>query len=214
MDWENNLIEALERHIKEDPPSDTLYDQQFFENLRKYRPAYHFLADLIVEHIKPTSVIDFGCGCGFILERLLMRGITDVLGIEGSEEVRPFIPESLIDHIGIADVLLVDSIGYDLAITIEVAEHIEEKNAARFVNNICNASDNLIWWTAAAPGQGGTGHINCQSLCWWVDVFGEVGLFEPAWERTYYLKQEMLQNQQLSLGFSWLRDNFMLMRKI
>jgi hypothetical protein len=214
MDWENNIIEALERHIEEDPPSDTMYDKQFYQSLQKYRPAYHFLADLIVAHIKPTSVIDFGCGCGFILEKLMMHGITDVHGIEGSREVQPFIPESLINNIEIADVLLADSAGYDLAITIEVAEHIAKKDSAKFVNNICNASDNLIWWTAAAPGQAGTGHVNCKDLCWWISIFKEVGLFEPNYERTYEIKQAMLQNHQLSLGFSWLRDNFILLEEI
>ena len=214
MNWENNIIEALERHIEEDPPSDTMYDKQFFKNLLKYRPAYHFLADLIAAHIKPTSVIDFGCGCGFILEKLMMHGITDVYGIEGSKEVEPFIPDMLRSNIIIADILLADLSKYDLAITIEVAEHLKTHDSAKFVNNICNASNNLIWWSAAAPGQAGTGHVNCQSLCWWVDVFEEVGLFEPDYERTYYLKQEMLQNRQLSLGFSWLRDNFCLWRKI
>ena len=165
-------------------------------------------------HIKPTRSVDFGCGCGFILEKLLMHGITDVQGIEGSEKVLPFIPESLKDKIVIADVLLYEPKICDLAITIEVAEHLKTHDSAKFVNNICSASDNLIWWTAAPPGQVGTGHVNCQDMCWWVDVFEEVGLFEPDWERTYYLKQEMLQNHQLCVGFPWLRDNFILWSKI
>lgn len=213
--WSDNLIKALEKHVQEDQQSEEMYNSDFFQSLQKYRPIYHFLADVIAAHLKPTSVIDWGCGCGFILEKLKMHGITDLKGIEGSKEVLEFIPENLKENIEIADVLLYKPEKvYDLAITIEVAEHIESRNAAKFVNNICNSSNNMIWWTAAQIGQDGTGHINCQPASYWESIFKEVGLFEPDWEKTYELKQVMLQNQQLALGFPWLRDNFVLWRKI
>ena len=214
MNWEDNLIKALESHIEEDQRDKPVYDEDFFNSLQKYRPTYHFLADIIVEHLKPRSVIDWGCGCGFLLEKLLEHGITDIHGIEGSEAAISSIPKDLIPFIDIADVLLCDAGGYDLAISIEVAEHIKEKNAAKFVNNICNSSNKYIWWTAAVPGQKGTGHVNLQPQSYWEDIFKEVGLFEPDYEKTYKIKQAMLQNQLLCLGFYWLRDNLCIWRKI
>jgi len=214
MNWEESLIKALERHIEEDQKDRPVYDKAFFQSLMKYRPTYHFLADLMIEHLKPKSVIDLGCGCGFILEKMLINGIIDIHGIESSEEVIPFISENLIPFIDISDVLLCAYAHYDLAVTIEVAEHIPEKDAAKFVNNICNSAEKFIWWTAAVPGQKGTGHINCKPQSYWESIFKEVGLFEPDWEQTYVLKQKMLVNHQLCLGFPWLRDNFILWRKL
>lgn len=214
MSWEQILINTFERHIKEDEQEKPLYDSNFFQSLQKYRPVYHFLADMIAAHLKPTSVIDWGCGCGFILEKLQMHGITELCGVEGSVDVKPFIPESLKNTIQIADVLLYKSKIYDLAISIEVAEHIPEKDAGRFVDAVCNSASKWVWWTAAQIGQDGTGHINCQPLSFWENVFRDVGLFEPDWEMAHTLKSAMLVNHNLCLGFPWLRDNFILFRRI
>jgi len=211
--WENNLIKALEQHIAEDTQSETQYDSSFFQSLQKYRPVYHFLADAMAAHLKPTSAIDWGCGCGFILEKLQMHGIIDLIGIEGSSEVKSYIPRSLKDKIIIADALLYKSKIYDLAISIEVAEHIKLEDSGKFVNAVCNSASKYVWWSAAQIGQKGTGHINCQPLSFWEDVFKEVNLFEPDWEKRYEISQAMLVNHQLVLGYNWLHSNFLLFRR-
>ena len=213
MTWEKDILQAFEKHIKEDNTDETLYDSSFFQSLQKYRPLYHFLADMMAAHLKPNSSIDWGCGCGFILEKLLGHGISDLIGIEGSAEVKPFIPESLKDKIIIADALLYQSGVYDLAISIEVAEHLKKEDSAKFVNTVCSSSSTWIWWSAAQIGQAGTGHINCQSLSFWIDVFKEVGLFEVDWEKTYELKSAMLVNHMLVLGYPWIRDNAIIFRR-
>lgn len=212
MTWEQTLINAFEKHINE-TKDNVLYDSTFFQSLQKYRPLYHFLADIMFKYLKPESVIDWGCGSGFMLEGLHNHGITELCGIEGSEEVKPFIVPELKDKIHIVDVLLYQSGVYDLAISVEVAEHLHEKDAGRFVNTVCGSASKWVWWTAAQPGQGGTGHINCQPLSYWEAVFSEIGLFKPDWELTYTIKQAMLQNHQLCLGFPWLRDNLIIFRR-
>lgn len=214
MSWEQTLLNTFEKHIKEDKQEKPLHPSDFFPSLQKSRPVYHFLADVIAAHLKPASVIDWGCGCGFILEKLQMHGITELCGVEGSVDANPFIPESLKDKIIIADVLLYKSKIYDLAISIEVGEHLKTNDSARFVNSVCNSASKWVWWTSAVPGQGGTGHINCQPLEFWTAVFKDVGLFEPDWIKTYELKQAMLLNNSLCLGFPWLRDNFILFKNI
>ena len=213
--WSEDIIKALEKHIESDKPTKTSYGKQFYQSLLKYRPTYHFLADIISANFKPGGVLDWGCGCGFILEKLKMHGITNLLGIEGSSDVKEFIPDNLKENILIADVLTyTPSQKYDLSVTIEVAEHLQLKDSARFVNNICNYTNENIWWTSAVPGQKGTDHINLQPLSWWISIFKEVGLFEPEWELTYSIKQDMLKNHQLCLGFPWLRDNLVIFKKI
>lgn len=210
-------IQALERHILEDQPTnkENLYSKEFFQSLLKYRPAYHYIADIITSYFKPKKLIDWGCGCGFILEKLKMNGIQEVCGIEGSSEVQEFIPESLKGDINIVDALLVDwAEDYDMAISIEVAEHVDEKDSGRFVNNICNSANDWVWFSAAQIGQTGTGHVNLKSVCEWISIFKEINLFEIDWEITYKIKQELLKNQQIAMGFPWLRDNCLIFRRI
>jgi len=43
-----------------------------------------------------------------------------------------------------------------------VAEHIPKEFSESLVKNLIKLSKGFILFTAAKPGQGGTGHINCQ----------------------------------------------------
>lgn len=59
---------------------------------------------------------------------------------------------------------------YDLAMSLEVAEHIPGALADHFVRYMAGSSD-LIVLTAARPGQGGIGHINEQPKGYWIEKF-------------------------------------------
>jgi hypothetical protein len=63
---------------------------------------------------------------------------------------------------------------YNLAISLEVAEHISQEHAARFIDSLINASD-FILFSAAVPGQGGTHHVNEQWPDYWNRLFNERG---------------------------------------
>ena len=212
--WESELISSLENYAVKK----SLYDEEFFKSHLKYRPIYGFIADIMMSYFNPKSVVDFGCGCGFLLERLHQHGVSDLLGIEGSEKVEEFweaeLPASLLNSLVVADILDMDSIKeHDLAICMEVAEHISEKYASDLVKIIANASSKWVWFTAAQLGQGGTGHVNLKPLHYWTNLFEEVSDFRVDWELTYKIKQEMLKNHVLTLGFPWFRDNCLVMVK-
>ena len=209
-DWSKDILAALE-NTKID---DTLYDSAFFNNHKKYQHVYNFIGDMIVGNLNPKSVIDWGCGCGFLLERLYGHGITDILGIEGSSDVVPFwqseLASELLPKLVIADVTKPIDVGkYELAVCMEVAEHIPEEDAELFVEKVCDSSTRFVWWTAAQPGQMGTGHVNNQPLYYWVLLFAKFG-FNPIWKKTYAMKQIMLQNHAICLAYPWYRDNLIL----
>lgn len=58
----------------------------------------------------------------------------------------------------------------DLAICLEVVEHISHGRAKLHISRLCQTSD-MILFSGAVKGQGGTGHINEQSLEYWVNQF-------------------------------------------
>jgi hypothetical protein len=61
---------------------------------------------------------------------------------------------------------------FDVAITMEVAEHLPETSADHFVMLLTSLS-NLIVFTAAPPGQHGIDHINEQPPSYWISRFQE-----------------------------------------
>ncbi len=216
-EWEQNIIKALVKSIEEDKASsvEPTYNKAFFANHLKYRPIYHFIGDMIMAEINPKSVIDWGCGCGFLLERIYGHGVLDVLGIDSSKEVQNFwndeLREELVKQLKVASVLEYKAKKkYDLAVCMEVGEHINEMYVDALVKKIVGLAD-TIWWTAAQPGQGGEGHINCQPLSYWESVFDDAG-FDVDWEFTCKLKTDMLRNHGLCLGFPWFRDNCLIFR--
>jgi ribosomal protein L11 methylase PrmA len=41
------------------------------------------IVDLVLQYLKPTSVIDVGCGTGVFLEEFEKRGVDIILGVDG-----------------------------------------------------------------------------------------------------------------------------------
>jgi hypothetical protein len=63
---------------------------------------------------------------------------------------------------------------FDLCICLEVAEHLACEAAPNFVRNLCSLS-NIVLFSAAIPGQGGTNHVNERWPSYWRDLFAEQG---------------------------------------
>jgi SAM-dependent methyltransferase len=64
---------------------------------------------------------------------------------------------------------------FDLAYCFEVAEHVPEPLGARLVELLCERAPRVVF-TAAPPGQGGTGHVNEQQQSYWIERFEAAGL--------------------------------------
>jgi SAM-dependent methyltransferase len=149
-----------------------VYDDWFFEDTDSAHHAmYERLARSIHERLGPATAVDVGCGTGFILAELAARGV-EVRGVEGSRHA--------IERSPIADRIVranlergVPELGrFDLAICIEVAEHLPERAARPLVAGLARLSDRVVF-TAATPGQGGTHHVNEQPRAYWERLFAE-----------------------------------------
>jgi SAM-dependent methyltransferase len=64
---------------------------------------------------------------------------------------------------------------FDLAYCFEVAEHLPEELGMRLVRFL-SASAPLVVFTAAQPGQGGTGHVNERPKAHWIRAFERAGM--------------------------------------
>ena len=124
---------------------------------------------------KLNSAVDFGCGVGTWLSVLKEKGVADVRGLEGPwvEKALLKISEQELSEVNFEAGVKLDKI-YDLAITLEVAEHLRPETAAGFVKSLTEASD-YIMFSAAIPFQGGTNHVNEQWPEYWVNLFTDKG---------------------------------------
>jgi SAM-dependent methyltransferase len=122
--------------------------------------------------IKPKSVIDVGCGVGNWLKVWKEDiGLSDIQGIEG-----PYLDPALLqvspEYVLFQDLKQPFQVKrkFDLAMSLEVAEHLPETSAHHFIKSLTSLSD-IILFSAAIIGQEGTYHINEQPPEYWAEVF-------------------------------------------
>jgi 2-polyprenyl-3-methyl-5-hydroxy-6-metoxy-1,4-benzoquinol methylase len=135
--------------------------------------APRIIIDKLLEIYKPQHVVDFGCGLGTFLKAFKEKGIQEVLGLDGTWVNRTLLSDFLEpDEFQEADLenKIVLNKKYDLAISLEVAEHLNKDSASIFIENLVNASD-IILFSAAIPFQGGQNHVNEQWFAFWQAEF-------------------------------------------
>jgi len=124
---------------------------------------------------KINSIVDFGCGTGTWLSIANNLGVSEVCGLDGSwvnKEMLKIPKECFLETNLDKEVLLEKK--YDLAISLEVAEHISPESAELFVESLVKASD-IVLFSAAIPFQGGLKHINEQWPEYWINIFAKNG---------------------------------------
>lgn len=140
--------------------------------------AADIIVPFIIEIFSPASVVDIGCGIGTWLKVFKENGVADILGIDGhhvSDTGRLLIPGENF----VAKDLKVISFGefkkkFDMALCLEVAEHLKEEYADNLVAALCSFSD-VIVFSAAMPGQTGENHLNEQYPTYWSKKFLDRG---------------------------------------
>lgn len=139
--------------------------------------APSIIAPMVYDIVKPKSVIDIGCGLATFLRAFKNLGVSDVLGIDGHWVNRELLSKYIqLSEFQEADLESRISIPrkFDLAISVEVAEHLSAGRADSFVEDLCALSDQILF-SAAIPGQGGDNHINEQWVSYWKEKFEKRG---------------------------------------
>lgn len=146
------------------------YDAAFYANQKEGSRAS---AEIVLAALLPLiggarSAVDIGCGAGGWLKTFAgMIPGADIFGVD-----HPAAPKSemFIDPAQFEgrDLSVPFDLGrrFDLAISLEVAEHIAPERADVFLDNLARHAD-VILFSAAIPRQGGTGHVNEQWPDYW-----------------------------------------------
>jgi SAM-dependent methyltransferase len=156
---------------------------------------------------KPKSVIDVGCGLAQWLKVFQDFRIEEVLGVDGCHVPLDRLNISASEFFA-CDLKNFDfdfvSKRFDLLLSLEVAEHLEEPYAYKFVETLTKLSDQIIF-AAAVPNQTGENHFNEQYPDYWESIFKEFGysFLDP-------FRQKFWRNEKVNW---WYRQNMFLVVK-
>jgi Methyltransferase domain len=130
---------------------------------------------VILEMTKAKTLLDVGCGTGTWLKSALELGISDIFGVDGvrinPEEL--LIPVSIFKVQDFTQTWRLDR-KYDLALCLEVAEHLDERFAPTLIDSLVSHADTIVF-SAACPGQEGQHHVNGQWPGYWQKLFNDCG---------------------------------------
>lgn len=168
------------------------YENKFYNRMKEGNVSNVTSANEVVPFLMKIfpsvqSVIDVGCGIG-AWAHAFSGGCKEVIGIDRKWVD---ISELLIDEQSFmrADLEKSVSLGrrFDLAISIEVGEHLSPKRADSFVEDLIKLSD-IVVYSAGITDQGGTHHINEQRQSYWKEKFENKGyicfdLIRPEFEK-------------------------------
>lgn len=153
------------------------------ENLYVHDTRIHnkIAPQIILPHIfkliSVNSVVDVGCGLATWISVCEDLGVTDVMGIDGDYVDLSLLAVEKASFVS-ADLRMPISLNrrFDLAICLEVAEHLPLESADNLIDTLTNHSDNILF-SAALPNQDGQNHINEQPFEFWEAKFNAKGYF-------------------------------------
>jgi SAM-dependent methyltransferase len=187
-------------------PTMSNYSKNFYLELAKTSDkSANVLAPLLIKKFHPFSVVDFGCGTGSFCKAFIANGITDVLGIEGEWilEVPAMMTEKWLKIQDLKSPISLQK-RFDLAICLEVAEHLPPDSSRLLINSLVKASDRIAF-SAAIPGQSGTEHINLQFPDFWGKLFEE---------HEYFLEWDPRNEIWNTKGLApWYKQNLLIFHK-
>lgn len=123
----------------------------------------------------PKSYLDVGCGTGIMVKMAQKLGL-DAYGVD-----------QLVDgswgpnfyHANLEERFVCPNGPVELVSSFEVAEHIHEDHHEIFCDTVCYhlaPGHHYLIFSAARPGQAGTGHVACRPAEYWHERFIERGL--------------------------------------
>lgn len=201
------------------------YDEDFHRSiLEEEAPQAAAIAQFICGYLRPGSVADYGASSGLYLKAvwdiapdlqlvgyeyaiaaIKMRVWANIIECdltqEGStDEGAPFEPppSGAGPH---------SSRRQRVGVCLEVLEHIDDVHWRTVLGNITRHCDVLIF-SAALPGQGGVGHINCRPKSDWQKRFAALG-----WHIDLDLTTALVCTVQAVRHMGWLPRNVMCLTK-
>lgn len=153
-----------------------------------------------------TRIVDVGCGPGLYVDALTAAGF-EAIGIDSDARIPK---RSNFHRLDVVTTPVIPGVpAADVVISFEVAEHIDERDAPHFFRFVAfGTMARIVYFSAARPGQGGDGHVNCQPKAYWCELWYQHGYyFDPDESEAW------LSFMAAGPHMGWLTQNGMVFRK-
>jgi SAM-dependent methyltransferase len=166
------------------------------------------LVPIFSDMFNPKSVCDVGCGIGNFLDVFKQGGAKKVVGYDGKWADMTLVAK----HLTPEEFVVIDfevelpkpAQKFDLALCLEVGEHVSNEKSDNLVDFLTKLSDNVIF-SAAIPGQGGFKHINEQWEEYWEEKFNKRG-----YKKYDIIRHKIFANSKI---IYWYRQNIVVYSK-
>jgi SAM-dependent methyltransferase len=152
----------------------TAIDYDFLRNSHTIQSPRTVIPVIFSEGI-PKSLLDVGCGTGTWLKAALEIGVSDIFGVDGINvsDGELLFPRTFFRQQDLTATWNLKR-RFDVELCLEVAEHLDGAFAGELIKCITDHSD-LVYFSAAPPGQPGQHHVNCQWPDYWQSLFNSFG---------------------------------------
>jgi 2-polyprenyl-3-methyl-5-hydroxy-6-metoxy-1,4-benzoquinol methylase len=171
---------------------------------REEKPFADRLATWTKNVLQPKRVVDLGCGPGMYVTSLREAGV-QAFGYDIDERAKDRL------HLGVHHTSMFEvNDPADVVFCIEVAEHIPDTLEGEVVKAMSRNTlpGGTLVWSAAHPGQGGVGHINCRPKEHWSALLQKEGL-----RRDYDREEQMKSWIRTGYHMGWFTMNAMVFVK-
>lgn len=183
--------------------TNTHYSKEFYQSqANDSEKSANVVVPMLMSLFSPQSVVDVGCGVGTWLSSFTRHGVADVCGMDGdyvsSDALR--IPPDRFLAANLLNPLPINR-RFDLALCLEVGEHLPQERSRSLIAELARLAD-VVAFSAAIPGQGGTYHINEQWPEFWSGHFESQG-----YKAIDCLRDQIWQNHDVA---DWYSQNLVL----
>jgi SAM-dependent methyltransferase len=202
------LLGSSAEGLREDRVVDNrIYTKGYFDQIQggSMRSA-EIVVPLLLALVPVHSIVDVGCGVGTWLSVFRRHGVEEVLGLDGDYVERNLLqfPETCFAPTDLSKPVVLART-FDLAVSLEVAEHLPRQCAPGFVESLVSLAP-VILFSAAIPFQGGNHHINEQWPDEWIRLF----------QRHDYLAVDCIRNrvwENPEVDWWYAQNSFLFVRR-
>ena len=191
------------------------YSENFFKEHHRHLECYQKIAEYLKN--KVTSITDFGCGHGYLVECLIKNGIS-AFGVEGSESAQKIWPKDSLSYsiVDFTKEVIFDELPKtEYIISTEVAEHLPVEFAEKFIQILLHNNPKKIYFSAATVFQDqgkNPSHFNERPLIYWVKIFNKYG-YDIDIEESLQIKLFFNNNINMFSSCWWYPKNLIVFTK-